>query len=141
MALASDVEKIPTPVNKPASGSYGDKVSLDRLKQSLPSSGQAPAGQPGGNKPMGEQPPMVVPVPPPGNNSPQQPAQVPQVLFGPTARPYEPVSAAPPVAPPPQAPVTGPQARMELLITLANSPDVSEDTREWAQLWIRTLTR
>lgn len=144
MALAPDVESMATPsVNKPASGTYGDGQRLADLKKQMPSSGTA--NTPGGNvsaPPMSTDPPMVSPTPPPGNNSPQQPATVPPVLFGPTGRPNEPVGTLPAdSAFAPEQPFTGPQARMEMLIRLANSPDVSEQTKEWAQLWIRSLTR
>ena len=66
---------------------------------------------------------------------------MPSVLLGPTARPEEPISA--PVSQPlafPETQQTAAQRRMQTLIGLANDANVSEETREWAQMWVQTLT-
>jgi hypothetical protein len=131
-------------VNTPASGTYGEKAALDGLKKSLPPMG---AGQPeGGNGAAGpalSPEPPIMPVPPPsGAPSPQQPAGIPAALLGPTGRPMEPVTAGPmqPLAFPVQE-QSAAERRLEVLISLANDPRVSEQTREWAQLWVKTLAR
>ena len=66
---------------------------------------------------------------------------MPQVLLGPTARPEEPINT-PPVQPLafPETQQTAQQRRMQTLIGLANDANVSEETREWAQMWVKTLT-
>jgi hypothetical protein len=145
--LESELEKMPVQgkVNTPDSGTYGEKAALDGLKKSLPPMGSG--GRPeGGNGAAGaalSPEPPIMPVPPPsGTPSPQQPAGVPSALLGPTGRPMEPVTA------PPTQPLSFPvpersaaESRLEVLITLANDPRVSEQTREWAQLWVKTLVR
>jgi hypothetical protein len=54
----------------------------------------------------------------------------------------EPVTAGPmqPLAFPVQE-QSAAERRLEVLIALANDPRVSEQTREWAQLWVKTLAR
>lgn len=139
--MALEVEKMASGntagVNKPSSGTYGEKADVERLKASLPSSGAAPAaGQqlpPMSDAPVRPQPslrPPTVANLPPG---------VPGVLAAPTGRPYEPVDTLP-TSPVAGAVVNDAQSRLRLLDILANSPQVSEETREWAQRVLHALT-
>ena len=62
-----------------------------------------------------------------------QPAGLPPALLRPTSQPNVPVST--PLGPPQQAAdpgLSGRQRRMQVLDVLANDPNVSETTREWA---------
>jgi hypothetical protein len=125
----TDINKMPLPggnVNSPASGTYGEGVALERLKQQLPEPSAPPMPSGGGMPPM--QSPGVRPAtgaPAPG---------LPPALLAPTSRPN--VPAATPLAPMggQMMPATGQQRRMQLLDALATSPNVSDETREWAQL-------
>jgi len=141
--VESELEKIPVQgkVNTPASGTYGEGAALDGLKKALPSTGNAPAGPaPGAPIPLSPEPPLA-PVPPPNQSSPQQPTGVPNVLLSPTGRPMEPGTAMPmEPASFPQVERSAAEQRLQVLMSLANDPRVSEETREWAELWIRTLT-
>ncbi|RMF62345.1 MAG: hypothetical protein D6746_04175, partial [Bacteroidetes bacterium] len=71
-----------------------------------------------------------------------RPSEVPgipaPVLLQPSDRPDVPVSA-PLVSGAVSAPLTGAQKRLAILDVLANSPDVSDATREWAKMMIRIL--
>ncbi len=142
--MATDeIEKIATPVNKPESGSYGEGAALDRLEGALPPMAEAgPPPQSGLNPQATPQ----VPLPPPslgGGPAVPTPGNLPPGLLAPTQRPEEPITAnigadMPLAAPEPQ--MTAAQERLEVLIALAQSPRVSDETREWAQLWVQTLT-
>lgn len=136
--MEAELEKQPNPVNTPTSGTYGEKAALDSLKQALPPMQEkAPATPPAGGAPSG---PPITPTPAPGQQAPQAPTGVPDVLLAPTGRPMEPVSG--PIAEPQQFPgsqQTAAQERLEMLINLANSPRVSDETREWAQLYVESL--
>ena len=53
--MAAEISKTPTQntsVNKPASGTYGEKAELSRLQQALPDSGGRPGGGAPGPSPM-----------------------------------------------------------------------------------------
>lgn len=132
----TDINKLPMPgggVNTPASGTYGEKASLERLIGQLPT---APSG--GGQSGPTPVSPMQSPA---GGRPPMSPpAGVPSVMMSPTQRPDVPGStplAMP--APGVSAPQTGRQRRMAVLDALANNPDVSDQTREWASVLIETL--
>jgi hypothetical protein len=125
----TDISKMPLPggnVNSPASGTYGEGVALERLKQQLPEAPPTPPTPGGGMPPM--QSPGVRPA-----SGPPSPG-LPPALLAPTARPS--IPPATPLAPMggPVMPVTGQQRRMQMLDALATSPNVSDETREWAQL-------
>jgi len=141
-----EIEKIPNPVNKPESGTYGEGAALDRLKGSLPPMAEGPGGPapvgpppgPGGGSPQ-------VPLPPPnlGGGGPMAPSGVPEGLLAPTERPQEGILANTQASSPmsfEQPQMSAQQQRLETLIALATSPQVSDETREWAQLWVKTLT-
>lgn len=126
------IEQVPagTGVNKPESGTYGEDVALQRLRQQLPGT---PTGETA--PPRTQLPPMTGPTggalpPPPG---------LPQALFAPTRRPDVPVGTPlQQTAPVPQSPG---EQRVMLLDTLSKDPNVSEETREFAQLVLNRIIR
>lgn len=140
--FASDIEKIPTgqQVSRPASGAYGERAAVEQLKSQLPASGAGAGGPAGPGGPA--LPPLNPPTPtapsyvPPASGN--LPPGVPAPLAAPTNRPYEPVNT-PVGGPPMAAPLTDAQRRIQLLDVLANSPSVSDETREWARLVLRSL--
>jgi hypothetical protein len=127
------IEKTPmagTSVNKPESGTYGEKADLANLQQSLPPMGPG-GGAEGGPAPM----PQPSPAMPgrPGGRPMNAPAGVPDVLLGTE-------DAATPAAAP-NAPGASPEAaRLALLEQLASSTEVSETTRAWARLVLESLS-
>lgn len=142
--MDDELEKQSTPnVNQPSSGTYGEKAAVANLESALPPMAPAEGGPAAGAAPQsglsGDAP--LAPVPLPSRTPPQQPGGIPDVLLGPTARPMEPAGA--PVAAPlafPETQQTSAQRRVQTLIGLSNDPAVSEETREWAQMWVKTLT-
>lgn len=133
----TDITKMPMPggnVNAPASGTYGDNAALERLKQELPSA-------PTGSAPSAMDPSAPMPVPPTGPAPAPPSGGVPAALMGPTQRPDVPVNTPLDLAAGAPGPIsmTGRQRRMQILDALANSPDVSDETREWASLMIEKL--
>ena len=136
----TDVTKMPLPggnVNSPASGTYGEKAALERLKSQLP-------GVDAGAGPTASNPAAPMPTPPAGagiSNSP--PPGVPSGIMAPTSRPDVPVST--PLQQGPVSPLagaqTGNQQRLAILDSLANSPNVSDSTREWAQSLVQSLIK
>lgn len=127
------IEQVPAGggVNKPASGTYGEKAALDRLKQQLPQS--QPAAQPA--------PVQPVPTGLGPSSSGAGPAGLPRGLTAPTGMPDVPVST--PLQGPPPDPL-GPdpdvrQRRLQyarLLATQGASPEI----REWGQILVEKLT-
>ncbi len=112
--------------NAPESGTYGEDAALQRLEQALP--GMEPdrsqAMQPAPLQPGGPEPAGAVPGLPAG-------------LLAPTTQPDVPVSTPLTQA---QPIVVGPsQQRRQLLEVLSRSPEVSEETREWASLVLGLL--
>ena len=141
--MAAEVSKTPTQntsVNKPASGTYGEKAELSRLQGALPDSGARPGGGAPGPSPMspgvgpggGQEPGR-----PPG---PSAPPGVPSVMMHETDRPSQPLGT-------PRADSSGPmqgaqtnqEARLIVLQALSDSEEVSEATREWASIVIEML--
>ena len=125
-------------VNQPASGPYGEQTALQNLKKSLPPGAMgnpaplpspAPASGPG---PAASPLPMGKPIAGGGG-----PGGLPSVLTGPTTRPAEPVTT--PMQP--MAPGQGatPPDMITVLYALASSPQVSPQTREWAQVTINKI--
>jgi len=131
------VEKTPTQnmsVNKPESGTYGERAETDRLKKELPSSGGPVQGQqqaPPRAQATPNRPPENMPIPEEAG-----PKGVPNVLMheGKGLNPLMPSTGGVMAGPQNTA-----QARMALLDSLANSREVSEETREWAQIVLGML--
>lgn len=143
--MAQDtIEKTPTQdtsVNKPASGTYGEKADRERLRKSLPPMRpQQQAG--GGPAPMrgmpGRMPDRA------GGRPVSAPGGVPSAILKPTDQPGTPVNS------PRQLPQEGPMspvataenivaARIALLQQLATSNEVSAETREWAKLVLEMM--
>lgn len=126
-------------VNRPDSGVYGEGAALESLKKSLPTTGATPAAAPAGAPvpSVGTEPvaPVVRNEGRPRTGA-AVPPGIPSVLLAPTQQPQIPVgtplaSAAP--AAPGNGASTPSQSRLAMLDMLANSPDVSPTTREWAQ--------
>ena len=131
MPVSEEIEKTPTgntAVNKPESGTYGEKAELNQLKQSLPPmDGQGQ--QPQGPAPMGER----------GGSTPARPAGRP--VKGPSDLPSgimqpsegnanRPLSAAPTT---PVKHAQADQQRLAVLDALSTHPSVSQETRDWAE--------
>lgn len=139
--MANELEKQPQngpKVNRPASGTYGEKADLDRLKQQLPP--MNPQQEGGGPAGPAVSPPTVglpgQPGRPPGG-----PPGVPGGIMAPTSLPNVPLGT--PLqqggAPAGQS-QNAQEARIGLLQQLANSQDVSEETRDWAKAVLALLT-
>jgi len=112
-------------MNKPASGTYGEKAELAALQQALP---------------IGDAPPEpdVQPAPSPmGSARPTATSGLPPGLLAPTQRPDVPVST-PLAGLGPADPLAGAadvrQKRLLLLDALSQSEEVSPETREFAAL-------
>ena len=135
--MAAEIEKTPTQnqsVNSPASGTYGEKAELNRLKQALPESGARPGPPAPGASPM-TRPGVSGPDRPEGRPAgPQAPVGVPGVMMHGTDRPDQPLNT-PRVQPgdPMGGAQSADQARLVVLQSLADSDTVSEATREWAE--------
>ncbi len=132
MPVSEEIEKTPTSntaVNEPESGTYGEKADLNRLKQSLPPM----EGQ-------GQQPQGPAPMPDRGGATPPRPTGRP--VKGPSGLPsgiMQPAGGDPsrPLSAPaqmPQRPAAADQQRLAILDALSTHPDVSQETREWAEL-------
>lgn len=129
------IEQVPAGGNvmAPDSGSYGDKAATDRLRKSL----QVPAGS---GSPTAPQPSPVPAGGPSGRPpAPAAPGTVPDVLMSPTTMPDVPVSKPLASPPSPTATVDAAQRRLRLLSLLAESDEVSQETKEWAQLVLDAL--
>lgn len=105
----------------PASGTYGEGAALARLEAALPGSDAS-------------QSQATEPLPPMSGKPPQQQASVPGLpkgLLAPTRQPDVPVST-----PLPQANDilvgSGPEKRIALLEALVASPELSQETKEFA---------
>lgn len=136
------IEKTPTQnhsVNKPASGTYGEKADVARLKEQLPEAGKpAQGGSPTGGPPP-VRPSTSLPGGKPGR-PPTAPPGVPTAVLHPSDRPGVPLSqplTAP--TPPLGGAETAQQARIALLDALASDPTVSDETREWARIVLEML--
>lgn len=131
--------------SQPASGTYGEKAADARLASALPKAPQSPIQTPPGSigQPIPPAPPGQSPVLPGAGSSGPGAGPLPAGLFAPTGQPGTPVST--PLAGPPPNPAAmaqnGQQQRMAQLQALAASPDVSQDTKDWANLVIRHLVQ
>jgi hypothetical protein len=114
-------------VNKPASGTYGEKAELERLEAQLP-----------GSEPSAPVPQEVSPLPgvPSGSAVPAPPSGLPRGLTLPSRRPDVPVST--PLQGPPADPYVGAvnarQRRLALLDMLSEHPEASPELQEWAEI-------
>lgn len=112
-------------MNKPESGTYGEQTELAALQQALPAQPASPQ-------------PQMQPVPSTtGGGVSAPPSGLPRGLTAPTTRPDVPAST--PLGPPqPTDPYAGAvdarQRRLRLLDILSQSPDSSEEIREWASI-------
>lgn len=130
------IEQVPAGggVMTPGSGSYGDGAAADRLRKSL--------SVPGGSGSPPERQPSPVPAGGPSGSppAPAAPGTVPDVLLAPSSQPDVPVSQPlGPMRPSPTAAVDAAQRRLQLLSTLSESQEVSEETREWAKTVLNAL--
>lgn len=131
----TDVSQMPLPgggQNTPESGTYGAKSQLDALKGAIglppPSQGQDAA------KPVPSMPASAKPSQPGG------PFGLPGAITAPTQSPNVPANT--PLAQPvnPVANAANPsQQRLALLDMLSKNPDVSDQTRELAQIMLQKL--
>lgn len=138
--VPQSIEKTPTAdtsVNKPASGTYGEKASLQRLRQELPMGAGGAPGGPGGPAPIGAAP--IGGIPDTGGGRPtgsQMPPGVPGVLGHPSDRPDVPVYQQRVPSPGAGSPIrqdsSARDAQVALLMALKDDPRVSDATREWA---------
>jgi len=133
-----DVSKVPygqPDVGQPASGTYGEKKSLSNLQADLPTRPVQPA-------PPDQTPPPVSPKPvtPVRSSRDSQVPGVPAPILDPTGRPGVPVNTPLLNQPEPSPQQTGSQQRLAVLDMLANSTEVTDTTREWAQMMISVLT-
>mgnify|MGYP003315848688 CR=1 FL=1 len=137
-----EIEKTPTAntsVNKPESGTYGEKADVAALKASLPP--MAPPGAQG----VGQGPgPGALPtrgVPQKEGRPKNGPSMIPQGIMAGTQRPDVPISQpmAPGAQPMPPKQQAADQQRLAILDALTTHPEVSEETREWAQLVMESL--
>lgn len=116
-------------MNKPASGTYGEKTELAALQQELPVD------------PAASQPNVrPTPAPPAGPARPAPAGGLPKGLLAPTTQPDVPASTplAGPVDPFAGA-VDARQRRLALLDILSRHPEVSPETREFADTLKRKL--
>ena len=118
-------------MNKPASGTYGEKAPLERLEAQLPDAGDPQAAGQAPLPPMGQTPPL----PPPA-------AGLPRSIFEPSRQPGVPAGApmAPDAPPPPSTPSETVIRTMQML---AENKDrsVSRTTQTFAQNFLAALGR
>ena len=118
-------------VNKPESGTYGEKADLARLQAELPTA-----------EPVGPQTNEVQPIPASTGGVVAPPAGLPRGLTAPTNRPDVPSST--PLDGPPPDPFAGAedgrQRRLRLLEILAQHPDASPELQEWATVLKQKLS-
>jgi hypothetical protein len=111
-------------MNKPASGTYGEKTELAQLQAELPQAEPAvqPDVRPSPAAPMGGPPPSA-------------PSGLPQGLMAPSQRPDVPVSTplAGPAADPMAGAVDARQRRLRMLEILCYHPQASPELREFAE--------
>ena len=129
------IEKTPTAgtsVNQPESGTYGEKAAESQLRANLPPMDrEGMGGATGGPSPMPQPSPQVPGLP--GGRPAQAPGRVPPAILGP--------GDAPAPANTPSAPMSSPEAaRLSLIEQLSQSPEVSEQTRQWAKILLEALS-
>jgi hypothetical protein len=118
-------------MNKPESGTYGEKAALADLQKQLPVQDQQ---QPG---------PAMQPTPGPMGGRPAPSSGLPPGLMAPTRQPDVPVSTPLTGQSAVGSPLAGAadvrQKRLLLLDALSQSPEVSPETREWASIMKQKL--
>lgn len=133
--MAEEIEKTPTgdvALNRPTSGTYGEKADLNRLKGALPpmEQRQTPSQQPSSMPPASGQ------VPQRSMGRPTNaPSKAPAGLSAPSGKPSVPLDT--PLRQQPSMPPRNSAAdkqRLAILDALSTHPDVSEETREWASI-------
>ena len=130
-------EKTPSKVNTPeASGTYGEKADLNRLKSQLPNGPGAPIG----SGPQAQQAPAVssAQVRPVDNQGSPVPGLPASIFTQPTRSPAESVTTMP-QQPPQVSAVNGQQERLRILDALANDPKRTPETRAWATMMLNLL--
>ena len=130
------IDQVPAGGNvmKPASGTYGDVATTERMKGQL----ELPGSDTG--QPSTQPAPAAPPGAPNGQQVPQPQGGVPDVLMGPSTRPGTPVGSPLDQGATPTA-VNGAQARLRALDQLANNPNVSKATRDWAEHVMKLLVQ
>jgi hypothetical protein len=117
--------------NTPASGTYGEKADLANLEAQLPAM-DPQAGMP-----------AQAPLPPigqgPQSAPPSGPGGLPAGIMAPSNRPHEPVGQAL-TMPAPMA-TTSKEQRIQFYWTITQDPSVSQEFREFAQLYIDSAIR
>lgn len=127
-------------VGQPASGTYGEKTDLANLQKSLPASPGGPEAQ----QPPGPMSPSPVNAPTPQREGRPPtgaalPPGIPSPILAPTDMPHVPVSTPLSQATDLGASPTGAQQRLAILDALTQDPNVSKETKEWAQIQLRVL--
>lgn len=132
------IEQVPAGGNpmEPTSGSYGDVVETERLKQQLATPGTSGTGPGGG--PV-QQPAPTPPGGPGGGPGPApKPGTLPGALLAPTGQPDMPSSTPLNAGPPPMSQDSG-QNQVRLLTALSSSSEASPETREWAKAVLQAI--
>ena len=124
-------------VNRPDSGTYGEKADLNRLKAALPDMASAPSPTGAQQGQASSAPPVSVSPLTAGQPAPPSP------LMAPTMMPDIPVNTPLTDVPAPLDPSQLPpeQSRLMVLELLANNPKVSAETRNWAATYRDRLLR
>lgn len=122
-------------IGAPASGSYGEKASLDRLQKSLPKAQTVSPGAETGAP--------VAPLPRTSPAASGGDGGVPPSILAPSSRPDVPAMTplAQPAANPMADAATWRQRNLAMLDALANDPTRSPVTREWASQALDKLVR
>lgn len=120
---------------RPPSGTYGEGADRERLEQQLPQITQGP--DPESKRPAVAGPPTGVTQVTGNSGAPPRPEQlppgVPSSIVAPNQTDLPMNMAGPPMQPAlPQGPQPPDQKTIAMLDMLANSPQVSSETREWA---------
>ena len=138
--MTLDAERGQANVGRPASGAYGEKADVERLKRQLPDGGnQGPLPQTQETQPVQSGPPTGVTQVAGTPGAPQRPDTlppgVPSALVAPNQQDIPvPLDAPGQMGVPadPMANLPPEQKTIAMLDMLANSPQVSNETREWA---------
>jgi len=115
-------------VNAPESGTYGEGAALERLQSDLPTMDPTQPSSPGSGGGTGAPPYQGAAAPAPG---------LPPSILAPSNQPDVPVTS------PLQSPLPAPQDPPELRILKLQQlqQEGTEETRQWATLWLNRLIR